>query len=329
MRTLKTRTIQRAIYGRTEEERKHIMKYPPFLVDFFLCVYFMSYTSNLHLLTPWIMDDLETDVQIDAINHEPIENDEVTGDTPSDTGEDAEQVDEDLTVEDPKEKRHLQQQAGRLQQIEKAREKARELEEKNRSYEELLQKNTVEEVFTKATSTEHWLEYFKWIYKTDPQLANKVAREKWNMSAKDAILASSKNNADSWDDDDKKSYTREQVRAEVEHELSVELAKDIFKDLSEDERKVANTYFDKFSWSKMMDRDEARELADMAKHYAVKDREVNPVQKEKILSLKASTIVKSTKPDTQSDKINWTKEQVESLWLHDWQLRQMFPEFYK
>jgi hypothetical protein len=34
----------------------------------------------------------------------------------------------------------------------------------------------------------------------------------------------------------------------------------------------------------MMDRDEARELADMAKHYAVKDREVNPVQKEKILS---------------------------------------------
>lgn len=62
-----------------------------------------------------------------------------------------------------------------------------------------------------------------------------------------------------------------------------------------------------------MDRSEARELADMAKHYATKDREVSPVQKEKILSGKASTPVKSTKPETPSNSITWTKEQVDGL----------------
>lgn len=157
------------------------------------------------------MEHLELDVQNDAINPDIIPHDEVKEDIPSGTEDTA---DEDLTdaklteeidklkeeaqkVEDPKEKRHLQQQAGRLQQIEKAREKARELEEKNRSYEERLEKSAIEEVYQKATSQEHGLSYFKEVYKTDPQLANKVAKEKWNMSAREAILASSKNNADS------------------------------------------------------------------------------------------------------------------------------------
>lgn len=114
------------------------------------------------------------------------------GDTP--IVEEEELTDEQLTEqverlkeeaskqEDPKEKRHLEQQAGWSQKLLKEREKANNLAESNRTIEESRNKfesSLVEEVYEKAIDEKYGLPYFEKLMKSDAKLAEKVAQDKW------------------------------------------------------------------------------------------------------------------------------------------------------
>lgn len=114
------------------------------------------------------------------------------GDTP--IVEEEELTDEQLTEqverlkeeaskqEDPKEKRHLEQQAGWSKKLLKEREKANNLAESNRTIEESRNKfesSLVEEVYEKAIDEKYGLPYFEKLMKSDAKLAEKVAQDKW------------------------------------------------------------------------------------------------------------------------------------------------------
>ena len=138
-------------------------------------------------LTPFFMEDL-----VDDITDADIVVPSQEGDTP--IVEEEELTDEQLTEqverlkeeaskqEDPKEKRHLEQQAGWSQKLLKEREKANNLAESNRTIEESRNKfesSLVEEVYEKAIDEKYGLPYFEKLMKSDAKLAEKVAQDKW------------------------------------------------------------------------------------------------------------------------------------------------------
>lgn len=209
-------------------------------------------------------DDLE-EVKPDAV--ETPEKDE---DTPSaededtkqeetpDVVEDKELSDEELALEverlkeeakketDPKEKRHLEQQAGWSVKIQKEREKAKSLAEENQKTKESNQrfeKSLIEEVYSKTQQDGFGLEYFEKLAKDNPDIAEKVAQEKWKKTAKALILETKRGLANDGNEELKKQVTEEDIRAKVYHEVAVEQAQSTFDDLEDAEKKEAQEYF--------------------------------------------------------------------------------------
>lgn len=93
--------------------------------------------------------------------------------------------------EDAKEKRHKEQDKGWKQKIIKEREKAKSLAEENRKVQEArdsLEKALIEEAYAKTIDDNFGLPYFENLSKNNPELANKLAKEKWGKTAKDLIL---------------------------------------------------------------------------------------------------------------------------------------------
>jgi hypothetical protein len=257
------------------------------------------------------------------------------GDTP--IVEEEELTDEQLTEqvarlkeeaskqEDPKEKRHLEQQAGWSQKLLKEREKANNLAESNRTIEESRNKfesSLVEEVYEKAIDEKYGLPYFEKLMKSDAKLAEKVAQDKWWKSAKEIILDSKRALAENGDEDSKNDITMEEMEAKAEHKIAIREANKVFNDLESDEKETAKKYFDKLSSKTILTIDDALELADMAKHYATRNRKVDPIDKEKILAKQAITPV-STRSSTSSQSSEELEKQYIALGIDPYLASQM------
>jgi hypothetical protein len=182
-------------------------------------------------------------------------------DESNETHEEQELTDDELTeevarlkeeakaVDDPKEKRHLEQQAGRLQQLSKAREKASQVEQSLRDKESRLAELESREIdyVYRETQGENGLQYFENLMEENRDLAEKVAHEKYGMSAKKLIQATYKNLADGGDDKSKEKVTESESEAKAEHKLAIKYATKTFSDLSTEEKEVANKYFDRIA----------------------------------------------------------------------------------
>lgn len=201
------------------------------------------------------MEDLELDnngtidTEVDALPESTDANPEI---------EETELTDEELALEverlkeeaknqeDPKEKRHLEQQAGWSQKILKERDKAKALEQENNRTKETMsayESSLLEEVYEKAIDEKFGLDYFENFYKTNPSLADKLATEKWGKSAKKIILETKRDLAKDGNESAKEEVSKEDIRAQVYHEVAIEQAQTIFDDLADSEKSKAIEYF--------------------------------------------------------------------------------------
>lgn len=201
------------------------------------------------------MEDLELDnngtidTEVDALPESTDANPEI---------EETELTDEELALEverlkeeaknqeDPKEKRHLEQQAGWSQKILKERDKAKALEQENNRTKETMsayESSLLEEVYEKAIDEKFGLDYFENFYKTNPSLADKLATEKWGKSAKNIILETKRDLAKDGNESAKEEVSKEDIRAQVYHEVAIEQAQTIFDDLADSEKSKAIEYF--------------------------------------------------------------------------------------
>lgn len=201
------------------------------------------------------MEDLELDnngtidTEVDALPESTDANPEI---------EEKELTDEELALEverlkeeaknqeDPKEKRHLEQQAGWSQKILKERDKAKALEQENNRTKETMsayESSLLEEVYEKAIDEKFGLDYFENFYKTNPSLADKLATEKWGKSAKNIILETKRDLAKDGNESAKEEVSKEDIRAQVYHEVAIEQAQTIFDDLADSEKSKAIEYF--------------------------------------------------------------------------------------
>lgn len=140
----------------------------------------------------------------------------------------------------------------------------------------------------------HLLEF----YDKDPKLANELATKRFNYSsfeeAKESLLWSNKSNQ--WDEDldyklEKKLEEREKKR---EHQVAIEEAKKDFENLSEEKKKEAERYFDDITEWKYLDRNRAKEFANMATLYVNKDEFKNDKLQENKWLYATSGIDKSS-----------------------------------
>lgn len=285
------------------------------------------------------MEDLEKEVtQVADSNVPPTQDEDVSENNDTDSQKE-ELSDEELksevarlkeeakTTEDPKEKRHLEQQAGRLQQLSKAREKANLAEQTLREKEERISRLEGKEleILFQKTQTEDWLQFFEDLYESDPETAEKLARQKYDwMSAKELIAKTYKSLAKDWNDDAKKRVSEEESEAKAEHKVAIKYASKIFSDLSAEEKQTAQKYFDRIAWKGYLTVDEAEEFADMAKHYATRGRTPPPtsVEKEKILAKNASTVSGNTKESKGESEESLVKRFV-TMWYPQWKAELM------
>lgn len=210
------------------------------------------------------MDDLEQEVDKGT----PVDDTGTLSTDKSEAIETPEQEEEELTdeqleaeisrlkdeaekEEDPKAKRHIEQEAGWKMKIVKEREKAKKLELENQQTAERIkgyEAKAIEEAFTKALDENYGLPYFEKLYSEDPEFANKVAQEKWKVSAKDLIFKTKKELAKNGDEALSKQVSEEEIRMsereKIYHDLAIEQAQETFNSLDETEKLEAQSYFD-------------------------------------------------------------------------------------
>lgn len=114
----------------------------------------------------------------------------------------------------------------------------------------------------------------------------------------------------------------EEMEAKAEHKIAIREANKVFNDLESDEKETAKKYFDKLSSKTILTIDDALELADMAKHYATRNRKVDPIDKEKILAKQAITPV-STRSSTSSQSSEELEKQYIALGIDPYLASQM------
>lgn len=243
-------------------------------------------------------DNLE-EVKTAADEVAPVE---IEAETPN---EETELSDEDLLAEierldelakkeeDPKEKRHLEQQKGWSQKIAKEREKAKAIAEQNaRALEakEKYESSLVEEVYSKIIDDNFGLPYLEKLMVTHPDIAERVAKERWGTSAKKLVLETKRSMAGE-NEDIRNQVTEEDIRAKVLHEVAMEDARAEFEELDASEKAQAEEYFAEMSEGKTLTRQKAKQFAEMARIYATRNRKPEPkhIDKDRILAEKAST----------------------------------------
>jgi len=293
------------------------------------------------------MEHLE-DVEKDAsVNTEPPSTEEWQDSKTDDvsTTDDVELTDEQLQEEisrlkeevtkedDPKEKRYKEQDIGWKTKMLKEREKAKSLEETNRQTEarmKSIENNLLEEAYSKTIDDNYWLPYFENLAKNNPELADKLAKDKWNTTAKELIFDTKKGLADDWDEELQKVVSEEEIRnaerTKIYHELSIEQAEDTFKDLSEDERVEAKEYFDDIIDGKKLTPTKAKKYAEMSIFYATRNRKPD-INKEEILAGQASTWIapKSWSKQAEIWDISSIRQQLLSSWVSQYQVDLMYP----
>jgi hypothetical protein len=200
--------------------------------------------------------------------------------------------------EDAKEKRHKEQDKGWKMKIVKEREKAKTLEEENRKISEVrntLEKNLIEEAYLKVVDDNFGLPYLENLAKSNPDIANKLTKEKWGKSAKELILQTKRERASDGDEELKKVVSEEDIRIaareEAFHEVAIEMATTMFDDLEESERTKAKEYFDDIVEGKKLTTAKAKKYAEMAIYQATRnsDKPIPKVDKERVIAEKAST----------------------------------------
>lgn len=259
------------------------------------------------------MENLEEKVAIDAADtsaspsteenqdskSEPVETEEEK--TDEQLKEEIARLDEEIKKEeDAKEKRHKEQDKGWKLKIIKEREKAKLLEEENIKKEETLKQletRLFEEAYSKTIDDNFWLPYFESLSKSNPDLANKLAQEKWwKKNAQELIFETKKQLANEWDEELKKVVSEEEIRMsereKVKHELALEEAESMFNDLDKADKAVAKEYFDDIVEGKRLTPITVKKYVEMAKFYALKDKKPD-VDKEKVLASQASTWISS------------------------------------
>lgn len=251
-----------------------------------------------------------------------------------------EQLDEDIKrlkdevdkEEDPKEKRHKQQDIGWKMKIQKERKEAKEWTEKSKQAKQSL----IDEVYEKALDANYWLSYFEKLFNTDSKLADEVAKSKWNKSAKQLILESKRELAEQNGDEElKKQITEEDIRQsereKIYHELAIQQVEDIFWDLWEEEKVEAKEYFnDIVEWKKLTP-ETAKKYAKMAKVYVSSNKPQQPknIDKEKIIIPQSATWIWWTKSKetiaTNQWDLSWIRQQLLNAWISKSEVDRMFP----
>lgn len=255
---------------------------------------------------PHFMDNLEN-VETDAPDTGIPSTEEVTDTVPEEEKdlsdeelkEEIARLDEEIkNEEDAKEKRHKEQDKGWKQKIIKERDKAKSLEEENRKTKESyngLEKALIDEAYAKTVDDNFGLPYFENLAKSNPDLANKLAKQYWSKSAKELILDTKRNLADSGDEESQKLVNEEDIRASererVYHDLALEQAEAMLDELEPSERDVAREYFDDIVEGKKLTPAKAKKYADMAISQATRNRKSEPknIDKDQAIADKAGT----------------------------------------
>jgi hypothetical protein len=247
-------------------------------------------------------------------------------------------LDEEIKKEeDAVEKRHKEQDKGWKMKIVKERDKAKALEEDNRKKEESIksfEKTLIEEAYSKTIDENFWLPYFENLTRSNPDLANKIAKEKWGKKdAKHLILDTKRQLAASWDEELKKVVSEEDIRTaereKVYHELALDQVKDTFDDLSDEEKTEADEYFQDIIEGKKLTPTTAKKYAEMAKLFVTKNRKADSpkIDKEKVLADKASISItpkSSTKQDNNID-VKAVRQQLLNAGVTEYQVNLMYP----
>lgn len=181
---------------------------------------------------------------------------------------------------DSTEKRHKEQEAGWKQKILKEREKAKALEEGNRKTEETrkaMEDMLLQEAYSKTVNDDFGLPYFESLSKTNPELADRLAKEKFDRkNARDLILSEKRKRAAAGDEESAKLVSEEEIRAaereRVYHELALEQVDSSFEGLTEPEREEAKAHFEDIAEGKKLTPATAKKYAEMAKTYATRNR---------------------------------------------------------
>lgn len=242
--------------------------------------------------------------------------------------------------QDPKEKRHKEQDIGWKMKLQKERDKAKALENANKQNEERakkLENSLIEEAYNKAIDESYWLSYFENLTKTNPDFAEKVSQSKWGKSAKTLIWESKRELADKNNDEDlKKQISEEDIRQsereKIYHEISIQQAEDLFSTLSQEEQIQAKEYFNDIVEGKKLTPEKAKKYAEMAKVYVAKDKKVEPtkVDKDKLMATQASTKIAQNSwgwSATQKDTIDIQamRQSLLSAWIDEYQVNLMYP----
>lgn len=294
------------------------------------------------------MEDLEN-VETDAPNGTPSTK-ELQDSKPETVEEESSNDEEELTDEqlteeitrlkeevekedDPKEKRYKEQNIWWKMRVVKERDKAKTLAEKNNQTEEKLktfESNLLEEAYTKTLDDNFGLSYFENLTKNNPDIAEKLAQEKWWTSAKQLILDTRKELADWWDEELQKVVSEDEIRqterANVYHELAIEQATETFKTLEGDEKTEAQEYFDDIVEGKKLTPTKAKKYAEMATFYATRNRKPD-IDKDRILAEQASTWIapKSWSKQTEVWDTEAVRQQLLNSWVSIYQVDLMYP----
>ena len=297
------------------------------------------------------MDDLETGWLDAAPIDAPPSLETLDSQTPVTEAPEKEPTDEELKEEivklqeevkkeeDAKEKRHKEQDIGWKQKIIKEREKAKVLEAENRKVlesKDTLEKSLIEEAYSKTIDDNFGLPYFENLSKTNPELADKLAKEKWGKrDAKELILDTKRTLAGNWDEEAKKLVSEEDIRSaereKVYHEIALEQAQTMFDDLEESEKVEAKEYFDDIAEGKKLTPSNVKKYAEMAKFYATRNRKVEEpkktIDKDQLLADKASTGI-APKSDSKSVEV-WSTQAIRTQLLNAgvpaYQVNLMYP----
>ena len=237
------------------------------------------------------------------------------------------------TVQDPKEKRHKEQDVGRKMEILKQTQKAKELREANI----VAEKNLIDEVYEKATTDWFGLEYFEKIYKTKPELADKVAQEKWGKkNAKEIILKYKKEFAEDWDETAEQELNeysiRENEREKIMQELATEKLEELLDEFDKEDRKLIKEEFDDIiEWKKLTPQN-VKKYVDMAKSYVLWNKPISQKEKDRIIAKQASTGIWWRTWEVESfnkAKALETVRELKNSWISESHIKRMYPELYK
>ena len=258
-----------------------------------------------------VSDDTPTDVESEEWEAD-LSNEQIQ--------QDIDDIKERLKDEtDAKEKRHKEQEIGWKMKIIKDREKANKLEEANNKLESRL----VEEVYDKATTDWFGIWYFEKIYKDSPDLAEKVAKTKFGLTAKQLIKR------ETWGEWIDEEEAIEKAREKVYKEMAIEAVEDLLNKLNKGDREAVKNEFDDITeWKKLTPKN-VKKYFDMSKNYVLGRPTISNADKDRVLAKNATTwiwwktaggIVKNI------DDIKSMRQNLLNAGISEYQVKLMYPE---